>query len=60
MTPESGDPSAIEKLDAAHDVESFACGKEPLDRFLKRFAPANQRSDGARTYVVCRGSAAIA
>ena len=56
MTPERGGLSAIEKLDATHDVDSFACGKEPLDRFLKRFALANQRADGARTYVVCRGA----
>ena len=60
MTPENGGLSAIEKLDATHDVESFACGKEPLDRFLKRFALANQSADSARTYVACRGSTVLA
>ena len=52
--------SPVEKLDATHDVDSFTCGKEPLDRFLKRFALANQKADSARTYVVCRGSTVVA
>ena len=60
MTPEHGGLSPIEKLDAAHDVEPFACGKAPLDRFLKHFALANQKADGARTYVACRGSTVLA
>ena len=60
MTPERGRLSAVEKLDATHDVEHFACGKEPLDRFLKRFALANQNAKSTRTYVVCRGSTVVA
>ncbi len=60
MTPEHEAPSPVEKLAATHDVDSFECGKEPLDRFLKRFALANQQADGARTYVVCRGATVIA
>ena len=60
MTPERGGPPTIEKLDATHDVESFTCGKEPLDLFLKRFALVNQRADSARTYVACRGSTVFA
>ena len=52
--------SPVEKLDATHDVDSFECGKEPLDRFLKRFALANQKADSARTYVACRGSTVVA
>ena len=60
MTPEREGLSVIEKLDATHDVDSFACGKEPLDRFLKRFALANQKADGARPYVACRGSTVLA
>ena len=36
------------------------CGKEPLDRFLKRFALANQKADSARTYVACRGLTVLA
>ena len=50
MTPGQEGLSPVEKLDATHDVDFFACGKEPLDRFLKRFALANQKADSARTY----------
>ena len=52
--------SPVEKLDATHDVDSLECGKEPLDRFLKRFALANQKADSARTYVACRGLTVLA
>ncbi|MGK9236681.1 GNAT family N-acetyltransferase [Inquilinus limosus] len=44
----------VEKLDASHDLESFDCGKEPLNRFLIRFALTNQKADSAHTYCVCR------
>ncbi len=30
--------SGVEKLAASHDVETFDCGKEPLNQFLRRFA----------------------
>lgn len=60
MTPGNRALSGIEKIDATHDVASFACGKAPLDRFLKRFALANRNADGARTWVACRGSRVIA
>lgn len=46
--------SAVQKLHASHEV-AFECGKEPLDRFLKRYALANQKAGSAQTYVVCRG-----
>ena len=46
--------SPVEKLAAHHEVDPFDCGKEPLDRFLKRFALANQNAGSARTYVACR------
>ena len=55
MTPSAGAFSQIEKLDATHDTDEFDCGKEPLNRFLKRFALANLRAESARTYVVCVG-----
>ncbi len=54
MTPGAQGYSPVEKLDAAHDSDSFDCGKEPLDRFLKRYALPNQKAGGAQTYVVCR------
>ena len=60
MTPGQEGLSPVEKLNATHDVDSFACGKEPLDRFLKRFALANQKADSARTYVACRGLTVLA
>ena len=46
--------SPIGKLDAAHDVEAFDCGKPPLDAFLRRHALVNLKAGGAQTYVVCR------
>ena len=60
MTQAHGALSLIGKLDATHDVESFACGKPPLDRFLKRFALATQRAGGSQTYVACQGSTVLA
>jgi len=47
--------SAVEKLNASHEVDAFACGKAPLDLFLQRFALGNQKAGSAQTYVVCRG-----
>ena len=46
--------SPVEPLRKAHRLDAFDCAKEPLNRFLKRFALANQRAGGARTYVVSR------
>ena len=60
MTPGHEELSSVEKLDETHDVAPFDCGKEPLNRFPKRSALANQRADSARTYVVCRESAVTA
>ena len=60
MTSQVGALSPVETLDETHDVSSFECGKELLDRFLKRFALTNQRADSARTYVVCRKSVVVA
>ena len=41
----------IEKLARLHAVEDFDCGAEPLDRFLIRFALANQLAHASQTYV---------
>lgn len=41
----------IEKLDGHHLVEAFDCGQDALNRYLIRFALANQRANSARTYV---------
>jgi GNAT superfamily N-acetyltransferase len=34
-----------------HDVSSFSCGNELLDRWLRRYAGQNDRRDAARTFV---------
>jgi GNAT superfamily N-acetyltransferase len=50
---------AIEKLGPSHDASRFDCGREPLNRFLQRFALANQLSNSAQTYVTCRGAKVV-
>jgi len=47
---------AIEKLSVRHDVAHFECGKDELDRFLVRYALANQQANSAQTYVACGGN----
>ena len=46
--------SPIAKIDLAHDTEPFDCGKEELNRFLKRFALTSQQANSAQTYVAVR------
>ncbi len=41
----------IEKLDRRHEVDTFDCGKEPLNRFLVRYALQNQKAGASQTYV---------
>lgn len=41
----------IEKLHRQHAVEGFDCGQEPLNRFLIRYALANQQANASQTYV---------
>jgi hypothetical protein len=41
----------IEKLRRGHRVEGFDCGKEPLNRFLIRFALQSQLSNSSQTYL---------
>ena len=48
MTASNEAYSAIEKLDASHDVDAFDCGKEPLDQFLKRYALVNLKAGSAQ------------
>jgi GNAT superfamily N-acetyltransferase len=58
----AGDPrlSVVEKLNASHALDAFDCGKEPLNRFLRRFALTNQRAGSTQTYVVCRSEREVA
>lgn len=37
---------------ARHSVESFDCGREQLDAWLRAFAGQGQRRDASRTYVL--------
>ena len=60
MTAENQSFSAVQKLDASHEVDAFDCGKEPLDQFLQRHALVNQKAGSAQTYVVCRGEQRVA
>jgi GNAT superfamily N-acetyltransferase len=41
----------IEKLDRRYVIETFDCGREPLNRFLIRFALQNQQVGASQTYV---------
>lgn len=41
----------VEKLRRDHDVEAFDCGKEPLNRYLTRYALQNQLMGAAQSYV---------
>ena len=45
----------IEKLARTHRADQFDCGKEPLNRFLARFALTNQAANASQTYVACEG-----
>ena len=49
----------IEPLQASHAVERFDCGEEALNRFLVRFALANQRARASRTYVALDGDIVV-
>ena len=41
----------IEKLTRTHAVDGFDCGKDPLNRFLQRYALQNQQAGASQTYV---------
>lgn len=47
-------------LDAAHSVETFACGVDALDEFLVKQALSDRRAGKSRTYVACRGRRVVA
>ncbi len=49
----------IQKLDRRHDVDAFDCGKEPLIRFLMRYALQNQKAGASQTYVAVSGEAVV-
>jgi len=52
-------PLRIEKLRRDHRVDGFDCGKEPLNRFLIRFALQNQQANSSQTYVALSGDQVV-
>jgi GNAT superfamily N-acetyltransferase len=44
----------IERLDDSHARESFCCGKDPLDNFLKNLATQYEKKRIGRTFVATR------
>jgi len=42
-----------------HDVAGFACGREPLDRWLLRYAGQGERGDATRTFVATGADGAV-
>ena len=53
------DYGTIEKLRREHQLDSFDCGKEDLNRFLKRQAWNSQQAHSAQTYVLAREFAVV-
>jgi GNAT superfamily N-acetyltransferase len=51
------DLSPVEAIRQDHECENFDCGKTVLNEWLQRYALQNDRSDGARTFVVHQGRA---
>ena len=49
----------IEKLTASHTVETFDCGSEALNSYLRRYALLNQRNNAAQTYVTGKGTTIV-
>jgi len=50
---------SIEKLRREHTLDSFDCGKDDLNRFLKRQAWSNQQAHSAQTYVLAKDLRAL-
>src|SRR6187431_2822815 len=50
------DKPHVAKLATAHDLSSFDCGSEPLNRFLKLHALHSQRAGVSQTYVAAAGA----
>jgi hypothetical protein len=44
----------IEPLSHAHDRESFDCGEQELNEFLRKYALQNQEKGIARTFVAVK------
>ncbi len=51
--------SAPVLLDETHQLDSFSCGVQPLDDWLKRRARGNAKSGASHTYVACEGVSVV-
>jgi GNAT superfamily N-acetyltransferase len=49
----------LEKLRPDHPIEGFDCGREELNRYLLRYAWANQQAGAAQTYIGLVGNAVV-
>src|ERR1700722_12422420 len=49
----------IEKLRRDHPIDGFTCGSAEIDRFLIRFAFANQQANASQTWLVLHGPEVI-
>jgi len=52
-------PSPIHKLSSDDVTNSFDCGRDDLNHFLRRFALASQAANAAQTYVTCRANRVV-
>ena len=50
---------APELLTAEHVTSGFACGKPPLNQYIKKYALANQENEISRTYVATRDGSVV-
>ncbi len=50
---------APELLTDNHELSGFACGKPPLNQYLKKYALINQENEISRTYVAARGDRVV-
>ncbi len=53
-------PSALQLLDAHHELEQFSCTEPQLNNWLKQHAMKNQGTGASRTFVVCVGNRVVA
>jgi GNAT superfamily N-acetyltransferase len=59
LSDAAGALSPVRKLGTEDIADSFDCGQEELNRFLKRFALPNQAANAARTYGTCRDNRVV-
>lgn len=58
MTPQLSATTPFDRR--AHRVETFSCGEESLDRWLRAYAGQSQHRDAARTFVTAEPDGTVA